>query len=153
MTDADSFYERPTTPGAVPNDPTQGDPRVKQPPYYLSLKMPGQDGADVLADLDVHPVRPRRAARNVLSGYLAVERRRGTGKDGERTTASCAAGAAADTTVPGPGQAHRTSTPTPRSRRQLNLLRQGASKVINGNLLTLPVGGGMLYVQPVYVQS
>ena len=36
---------------------------------------------------------------------------------------------------------------------ELNLLRQGASRVVNGNLLTLPVGGGILYVQPVYVQS
>ena len=36
---------------------------------------------------------------------------------------------------------------------QLNLLRRGSSEVINGNMLTLPVGGGMLYVQPVYVQS
>jgi uncharacterized membrane protein (UPF0182 family) len=25
--------------------------------------------------------------------------------------------------------------------------------VLNGNLLTLPVGGGLLYVQPVYIQS
>ncbi|CAI7570576.1 unnamed protein product, partial [Penicillium discolor] len=30
---------------------------------------------------------------------------------------------------------------------------QGESEVIYGNLLTLPVGGGLLYVQPVYVQS
>ena len=28
-----------------------------------------------------------------------------------------------------------------------------SSTVIRGNLLTLPVGGGLLYVQPVYVQS
>jgi uncharacterized membrane protein (UPF0182 family) len=35
----------------------------------------------------------------------------------------------------------------------LNLLRQGASDVLNGNLLTLPAGGGMLYVQPVYLKS
>ncbi len=34
-----------------------------------------------------------------------------------------------------------------------NILRQGQSEVINGNLLTLPVGGGLLYVQPVFVQS
>ena len=33
------------------------------------------------------------------------------------------------------------------------MLRQGDSRVINGNLLTLPVGGGLLYVQPVYIQS
>jgi uncharacterized membrane protein (UPF0182 family) len=32
-------------------------------------------------------------------------------------------------------------------------LRQGSTKVLNGNLLTLPIGGGLLYVQPVYIQS
>jgi uncharacterized membrane protein (UPF0182 family) len=37
--------------------------------------------------------------------------------------------------------------------RLLNILRQGSTKVLNGNLLTLPVGGGLLYVQPVYIQS
>ena len=38
-------------------------------------------------------------------------------------------------------------------QRSLNLLRQGESEVENGNLLTLPIGGGLLYVQPVYVRS
>jgi uncharacterized membrane protein (UPF0182 family) len=32
-------------------------------------------------------------------------------------------------------------------------LSQGSTKVLNGNLLTLPVGGGLLYVQPVYIRS
>jgi uncharacterized membrane protein (UPF0182 family) len=36
---------------------------------------------------------------------------------------------------------------------QINILQQGQSQVLNGNLLTLPVGGGLLYVQPVFVQS
>ena len=36
---------------------------------------------------------------------------------------------------------------------ELNILRQGESRTINGNLLTLPIGGGLLYVQPVYIQS
>jgi uncharacterized membrane protein (UPF0182 family) len=37
--------------------------------------------------------------------------------------------------------------------RLLNILRQGSTQVLNGNLLTLPVGGGLLYVQPVYIKS
>src|SRR5699024_10038491 len=41
----------------------------------------------------------------------------------------------------------------PNVSQALNLLQQGASEVINGNLLTLPVGEGLLYVQPVYLQS
>ena len=36
---------------------------------------------------------------------------------------------------------------------QINILKQGQSEVLNGNLLTLPVGGGLLYVQPVFVQA
>ena len=35
----------------------------------------------------------------------------------------------------------------------LSLLRQGGSDVVLGNLLTLPVGSGLLYVQPVYVRA
>jgi hypothetical protein len=35
----------------------------------------------------------------------------------------------------------------------LNLLRRGGSTTVQGNLLSLPVAGGVLYVQPVYVQS
>ena len=35
----------------------------------------------------------------------------------------------------------------------MNLLSQQSTEVVRGNLLTLPVGGGLLYVQPVYVQA
>ncbi|PIE26334.1 MAG: hypothetical protein CSA58_10015, partial [Micrococcales bacterium] len=35
----------------------------------------------------------------------------------------------------------------------LALLERGNSNVLFGNLLTLPIADGMLYVQPVYVQS
>jgi uncharacterized membrane protein (UPF0182 family) len=35
----------------------------------------------------------------------------------------------------------------------LSLLRQGGSDVQLGNLLSLPVGGGLLYFEPVYVRG
>jgi uncharacterized membrane protein (UPF0182 family) len=41
----------------------------------------------------------------------------------------------------------------PTISEQLNILEIGASTVRRGNQLTLPVGGGLLYVQPVYIQS
>jgi uncharacterized membrane protein (UPF0182 family) len=59
----------------------------------------------------------------------------------------------ADTTIPGPGQVQNTFNSDPLISSQINLLKQGQSEVINGNLLTLPVGGGLLYVQPVFVQA
>jgi uncharacterized membrane protein (UPF0182 family) len=56
-------------------------------------------------------------------------------------------------TIPGPGQVQNNFNADPTVSQELNLLRQGKTDVINGNLLTLPVGGGLLYVQPVYVRS
>lgn len=36
--------------------------------------------------------------------------------------------------------------------RELNLLTQQKTTVVYGNLLTLPVGGALLYVEPVYIE-
>src|SRR5690606_33236738 len=57
-------------------------------------------------------------------------------------------------TIPAPGQAYAQFTSDTVVANELNLLqRGGATEVIRGNLLTLPVGGGLLYVQPVYVAA
>src|SRR5699024_9662447 len=53
----------------------------------------------------------------------------------------------------GPGQAQNNFNSDDTVSQELNLLRQGASDVINGNMITLPVANGILYVQPVYVRS
>jgi uncharacterized membrane protein (UPF0182 family) len=58
-----------------------------------------------------------------------------------------------DATVPGPGQVQNKFNSDPTVSQALNLLKQGSTEVLSGNLLTLPVGGGLLYVQPVYVRS
>jgi uncharacterized membrane protein (UPF0182 family) len=58
-----------------------------------------------------------------------------------------------DDTVPGPGQAQNNFLTDSTVSRSLNLLRQGGTTVTMGNLLTLPVGGGLLYVQPVYISA
>jgi uncharacterized membrane protein (UPF0182 family) len=57
-----------------------------------------------------------------------------------------------DTQVSGPGQADQKMTNDNGVRPQISLLQNSAT-VIYGNLLSLPVGGGMLYVEPLYVQS
>ncbi len=59
-----------------------------------------------------------------------------------------------DDTIPAPGQVENDfTTDTQVSSALLQLAGNGANQVVLGNLLTLPVGGGLLYVQPVYVQS
>jgi hypothetical protein len=58
-----------------------------------------------------------------------------------------------NTTIPGPVQVQNNIESDPVISSQLSLLRRGGSEVDIGNLLSLPVGGGLLYVEPIYVRS
>ncbi|MFZ3454709.1 UPF0182 family protein [Arthrobacter sp. 7Tela_A1] len=156
VTDAQSFYQNDDA-WSVPSDPTRTNSDVKQPPYYLSLQMPGQDSPTFSLTTPFIPfVDQNQEARNVLYGFLSADADAGTGNAGEKADTYGKLRLLelpTDTAVPGPGQAQNRFNSDPTVSNALNLLRQGASEVINGNLLSLPVGGGMLYVQPVYVQS
>ena len=56
--------------------------------------------------------------------------------------------------IEGPGQiANRFGTDAQVRQDLLPLERGGGSTVIPGNLLTLPVGGGLLYIEPIYVRA
>jgi hypothetical protein len=55
-----------------------------------------------------------------------------------------------NTQVPGPGQIANQFSNDPKVANQLRAFKQADAKVQYGNLLTLPVGDGLLYVQPLY---
>jgi hypothetical protein len=57
------------------------------------------------------------------------------------------------TNIAGPSQVASNFEAKPEVANSLSLLRQGGSDVVLGNLVTLPVGSGLLYVQPVYVRA
>ena len=137
----------------TPNDPRNS--QQLQPPYYLTMKMPGQDEAAFSMFSTFIPSSQGTAERNVLMGYLAVDSDAGAtaGEKSEGYGKLRMLEIDTDTTVPGPGQVQNTFNSDADVVRELNLLQQGESEVKYGNLLTLPVGGGFLYVQPVYVQS
>ena len=138
----------------TPNDPRNEN--KLQPPYYLSMQMPGQDSPRFSMFSTFIPASAQgTTSRNVLMGYLAVDSDAGStaGEKSEGYGQLRLLEIDADTTVPGPGQVQNTFNSDPAVVQQLNLLQQGESEVKYGNLLTLPVGGGLLYVQPVYVQS
>jgi uncharacterized membrane protein (UPF0182 family) len=57
------------------------------------------------------------------------------------------------TVIPGPGLVANQFESATDVSTKLSLLRQGGSEVVLGNLLTLPVGNGLLYIEPVYTQA
>ncbi|QEO16268.1 UPF0182 family protein [Agromyces intestinalis] len=152
---AGAFYSREDA-WTTPKDPTQPQAStLLQPPYYLTMQMPGQDAPSYSLYSTFIPEARGDQSRNVLRGYLAVDSDAGTeaGVKAEGYGKLRLLSLPEDDNVPGPGQVQNTFNSDPTVGRELNILKQGQSDVINGNLLTLPVGGGLLYVQPVYVQS
>ncbi|RLZ02966.1 hypothetical protein CWC38_08305 [Kocuria tytonicola] len=156
VTDANSFYANDDV-WSVPNDPTQQNRDVPQPPYYLSMRMPGEKKANFSLTSSFIPQQNESGnTRNVMYGFLSANADAGTGKAGEKSPEYGKLRLLElprSSSVPGPGQAQNNFNSNTAVSNELNILRQGASEVINGNLLTLPAGDGMLYVQPVYVQS
>ncbi len=154
VTDAKSFYSGGDF-WQIPREPTmQASANTPaQPAYYMTLQMPGQDKASFSITTSYIP--GGNTNRNVMTGFLAADSNAGNekGKIASSYGKLRLLETPRDLTVPGPGQAENTMLTNPDVSTALNLLRQGGTNVREGNLLSLPVGGGLLYVQPIYVQA
>jgi len=129
----------------VPTDPsTFGANAGAQPPYYMTLQMPG---SKTPAFSLTTPFVPRGGREN-LSAFAAVNSTAGPDY-GKMSVLQLPR----STNIAGPSQVASNFEAKPEVANTLSLLRQGGSDVVLGNLLTLPVGNGLLYVQPVYVRA
>jgi hypothetical protein len=129
----------------VPRDPsTFGANASAQPPYYLTLQMPGEKKSSFSLTTPFVP----RGGRENLSAFAVANST--VGPDyGKITVLQLPR----STNVAGPSQVASNFEAKPEVANSLSLLRQGGADVVLGNLLTLPVGNGLLYVQPVYVRA
>lgn len=156
VTEAGAFYSKEDA-WRTPADPVSGGTDdLLQPPYYLTLA-PGKEAKPTFSIYSTYiPAAQGESTRNVLTGYLAADANAGNedGKVAEGYGTLKLLTIPKGESIPGPGQVQNSFTTDTEVSKLLNVLRQGGeTTVISGNLLTLPVGGGFLYVQPVYVQS
>jgi len=129
----------------VPRDPsTFGANAGNQPPYYMTIQLPGSDKAAFSLTTPFVP----RGGRENLAAFAAVNSQAGPDY-GKITVLQLPR----STNIAGPSQVASNFEAKPEVANSLSLLRQGGSDVVLGNLLTLPVGGGLLYAQPVYVRA
>ena len=129
----------------VPTDPSSlGANAGIQPPYYMTLKVPGQDKAAFSITSSFVP----RGNRQNLTAFAVVNSDYGPDY-GKISVLQLPR----STNISGPSQVASNFEAKPEVAQALSLLRQGGSDVVLANLLTLPVGGGLLYVQPVYVRA
>jgi len=144
VTTADAFYGGQDF-WRVPLDPSSfGSNSGNQPPYYLTMQIPGQSKPTFSL---YTPFVPRGGRENLTA--LAVVNSDAGDEYGKITVLQLPR----STNIAGPSQVSSNFEAKPEVATSLSLLRQGGSDVVLGNLLTLPVGNGLLYVQPVYVRA
>jgi uncharacterized membrane protein (UPF0182 family) len=142
VTDPGSFYSGQDF-WYVPTDPTQQAAGKPQPPYYLTLRMPDQVSPEFALTTTFSPVR-----RQTLAAFMSASSEPGPGYGKLRVLQL-----PRNSVIPGPLQVQNTFESNPEVATQLSLLRRGGSEVVLGNLLSLPVADGFLYVEPVYVRA
>jgi uncharacterized protein len=130
---------------AVPTDPSGMSPNSSsQPPYYLTMTMPGQPAAEFSLTTSLTP-----RGRTNMAAFMEVDSNpQSTGYGTIRVLAL-----PQNTAIRGPQQVQADFESDATVASALSLLRQHGSQVTQGNLITLPVGGGLLYFEPVYVSQ
>jgi hypothetical protein len=125
----------------VSQDPTQQTPQPLDP-YYVLLSLPGAVEERFMIILPMTPAdRP-----NMVAWLAAVA-------DPEEYGRMVAFRFPVERNVNGPGQVAALISQDPDVSREVTLFGQLGSRVIYGDLLTIPVGQGFLYVQPLYLRS
>jgi uncharacterized membrane protein (UPF0182 family) len=148
VTDPGTWYQNSDL-WRVPADPTQGAATADsattfQPPFYLSLRMPDQTDPK----FSLTSVYVPNAQRENLTAFMAVDSEASSPDYGQFRILRLPG----NVQIPGPSQVANKFATDEGIRQALLPYSQGTSsaRVQYGNLLTLPLGGGLLYVQPVY---
>jgi uncharacterized membrane protein (UPF0182 family) len=138
MTVPQVFYNREDL-WAPPQEKFGGE-AVQMEPYYVLMKLPGEDRLQFLLMIPVTPSNRDNmiawiAARSDFPGY------------GEMIVYKLSK----DVLILGPLQVEATIDQDTTISRQLTLWDQRGSRVIRGNLLVIPIGQSFLYVEPLFL--
>jgi len=140
MQDARVFYNK-EDPWAVPREVYFGSEQSMEP-YYIIMRLPDEEKEEFLLML---PFTPEN--KNNTIGWLAAR------CDGENYGKLLAYHFPKERLMYGPSQVENRIGQDTVITEQLALWGRGGSRVIRGNLLLIPLGGSILYVEPVFLEA
>jgi uncharacterized protein len=111
-------------------------------PYYTLWR---PDDATELEFIQMWPFTPR--GRNILAGWLAG------GSDGQNYGRLYAYRMPRDRQILGPLQFEARIDQDEQLAQLMTLWGQGGSRVIRGNVLTMPIGNTIVHIEPIYLES
>lgn len=110
--------------------------------YYVIMRMPGEEKPEFLL---LQPMVP--TSRPNMIAWVAAR------SDAPNYGATRVYRFPSDTTIFGPAQIEARIDQDPIIAAQITLWSQAGSNVIRGNLIVIPIGDSLIYLQPVYLQS
>jgi uncharacterized membrane protein (UPF0182 family) len=123
-------------------DEIYGDSRQGMKPYYIIIKLPGEDREEFLLMIPFTPSK-----KDNMIGWLAA--RCDPSVYGNLMVFKLPK----EKLVFGPMQIEARVDQQTEISRELSLWSQHGSRVIRGNLLAIPIGDAFLYVEPVYLEA
>jgi uncharacterized membrane protein (UPF0182 family) len=143
ITDPQRLYSREDV-WDIANDPVHstGNTNISMDPYYVILKLPGETKEEFVLML---PFTPK--GKPNLNGWMAA--RMDPGHYGQMVAFSFPRGAQ----IEGPENISARINQNDKISQQFTLWDQAGSSVIHGNILVIPVGHTLLYVQPIYLAA
>lgn len=111
-------------------------------PYYVVMNLPNESEPEMVLMMPYTPIR-----RNNMIAWLAAR------NDGENYGEVVVYNFPKDSLTLGPAQIDATIDQDSDISQLLSLWGQRGSQVIRGNLLVLPISNGLIYVEPLFLQS
>jgi len=140
MQDARVFYNKEDL-WAIPKELYFGTQQPMEP-YYIIMSLPDEEKEEFLLMLPFTPVN-----KEIAIGWLAAR------SDGENYGKLLAYHFPKERLVYGPSQIENLIGQNTDITEQLALWGRGGSRVIRGNLLLIPLGDSILYVEPVFLEA
>jgi uncharacterized protein len=112
-------------------------------PYYVVMQLPGETQKNEF--VGILPFTPSN--RNNMIGWMAAR------SDGENYGSLLVYDFPKSRLIDGPLQIEARIDQNAQLSGQFSLWNQQGSKVRRGNLLVIPIGSGLLYVEPIYLQA
>ena len=144
ITDPQVFFNQ-AEQWAIPQDSRFGRRGVEVHPSYLILQMPGGGREEFVLML---PFSPAGEKKNLVGWLIARN-------DGEHYGKLSAFTVPSDPQVHGPSQVEARIENDPLISQQFTLWggEGPGSRIVRGQLLVIPVGDAIIYVEPLYLQS
>jgi uncharacterized membrane protein (UPF0182 family) len=111
-------------------------------PNFVLMTLPGETGVEFV---EILPFTPGN--RNNLIAWIAGR------SDGDKYGTLVAYNFPKNKLVDGPLQVEARIDQNPQLSGQFSLWNQQGSKVVRGSLLVIPMGRGLLYAEPIYLQA